>query len=156
MWENHDMIFIFGRSESQPYGQSREATEQGSKIWGHQRQKWTILLVKSCSKIVFNKQPISLASFLVTCMLFYLATWDEAPSAQTRISAILLMAVESQGRLLDGGNQWLKSCCLVSADCAYVSKKVFNVKREFASALKQQFIKPRAPLITAWLLFQHT
>jgi hypothetical protein len=44
---------------------------------------------------MFNKQPISLASFLVPCMLFYLITRAAAPSAPTSISIKLLLAVQS-------------------------------------------------------------
>jgi hypothetical protein len=90
-------------------GNQEELHPQGSKIWRHQRQKWTVLLAKSCTEInVFNKQPISLASFLVTCMLFYLVTWAAAPSAPTNISVKLQLAVQSlkEDRLTVESHEW--------------------------------------------------
>jgi hypothetical protein len=57
-------------------------THRAPKFGGIRGRSEPFLLLKSCTEInVFNKQPISLASFLVTCMLLYLVTWATAPAA---------------------------------------------------------------------------
>lgn len=74
----------------------RGYTHRAQKFEGVRGRSEPFLLVKSYTEInVFNKQPISLASFLVNCMLFYLVTWAAAPSALTSISVKLLLAVHS-------------------------------------------------------------